>query len=91
MKRSELLLASFSDEKNQELLIQEIQAEDNKFVNRTIQSLENEIEDLESELKKRLRVKTAIDSNTVEGIYGGIKKKQLQLDTYKSFKEKFLS
>lgn len=91
MKRKELLLVSFSDEKNQELLIQEIQAEDTKFINRTIQTLENDLEDLETELKKRLKAQTPIDSNTVENLYGGIKKKQLQLDTYKSFKEKFLS
>lgn len=91
MKRSELLLASFSDEKNQESLIQEIQAEDSKFIKRSIQNLENELEDLETDLKKRLRAQTPIDSNTVENLYGGIKKKQLQLETYKSFKEKFLS
>lgn len=91
MKRSELLLASFSDEKNQESLIQEIQAEDRKFIKRAIQNLENELEDLESDLKKRLRAQTAIDTNTVEGIYNSILSKEESLKLYKSFKEKYLS
>lgn len=91
MKREKLLLASFSDEKNQELLIQEIQAEDSKFINRSIRTLENDIEDLETELKKRLRAQTAIDSNTVEGIYSSILRKEESLNLYKSFKDKYLS
>ena len=90
MKRSELLLASFSEEKNQESLIKDIQSSDNKFIKRAIRSLEDQIEDLEEELKNRLKSKTPIDDSTILVTYAGIKEKKNTLQLYKDFKEDFL-
>lgn len=91
MKRQELLSVSFSQEKNQEVLVKEILAKDNKFIKREIRNLEDKIEDLEEELNARLKSQSALDSSTITVLFAGIKGAEKTLELYKEFQKEYLS
>lgn len=91
MKRQELLSVSFSQEKNQEVLVEEILAKDNKFIKREIRRLEDKIEDLEEEFNARLKSQEPLDSATITVLFAGIKEAKKTLELYKEFKKGYLS
>ena len=91
MKRQELLSVSFSQEKNQEVLVEEILAKDNKFIKREIRRLEDKIEDLEEEFNARLKSQEPLDSATITVLFAGIKEAKKTLELYKEFKKEYLN
>lgn len=91
MKRQELLSVSFSQEKNQEVLVEEILAKDNKFIKREIRSLEDKVEDLEEEFNARLKSQAPLDSATITVLFAGIKGAKETLELYKEFQKEYLS
>lgn len=90
MNRQNLLKRTIVGEKDGQWVdaqISEIEKTDRKFLKRTIDSLEKEIEDNEEKLEKRLTQATPIDTSVVESIYGeGLKLKE-KLKMYKSFQK----
>lgn len=91
MKRQELLSVNFSQEKNQEVLVREILAKDNKFIKREIRSLEDKIEDLEEEFNTRLKSHVPLDSATITVLFAGIKEAKETLELYKEFQKEYLN
>lgn len=91
MKRQELLAVGFSQEKNQEVLVKEILAKDNKFIKREIRNLEDKIEDLKEEFNSRLKSEVPVDATTVTVMFAGIKETEKMLELYKEFQKIYLS
>ena len=91
MKRSELLKENLTEEKNVDVLVSDVQEQDRRFIKREKRNLEDQIEDLAVELKKRLSSKTPLDKSTIEVTYQAIKDKKQILDTYKEFEKEYLA
>lgn len=89
--RLSLLTSLFEAKDNKEAKIRQILKLDEKFIKRTIQEIENEIEDLEEALAVRLQSETPIDKSTIEVGYASILNKRSTLDLYKKFEQEFLS
>lgn len=90
MKRKELLSATFSEEKNQESVLAEINKSDQRFLKRSKRDLEDKIEDLEMELENRLKSKTPLDKSVVEVTYQSLVDAKEELSLYKSFEENYI-
>ena len=90
MKRNELLKQNLTEEKNVEVLVADVAEQDRRFLKREKRALEDAIEDLEVELKKRLSAKNPLDKSIVEVTYQAIKEKKELLNLYKSFENEHL-
>lgn len=90
MKRNELLKQNLTEEKNVEVLVSDVAEQDRRFLKREQRALEDQIEDLQVELKKRLSSKSPLDKSTVEVTYGAIKTAKDSLKLYKEFQEEFI-
>lgn len=91
MKREELLTSSMGKEAGSiEVKLSEIKEQDTKYLSRTLQQLENELEDAESEMKKRLKAEATIDMSVVFVQYAGIKDIKNKISLLKEFKEKYI-
>jgi translation initiation factor 1 (eIF-1/SUI1) len=90
MKRKDFLKVSLSEENNVEVVVAKTVRADEKFIKRKIRAFQDDIEDLETELEKRLSTNTEIDSSTVENIYGRIRTLQTSIELYESFSKKYL-
>lgn len=91
MNRKQLLELSLNEDKNVENLVDVALSEDKRFIKRAKRNLEDEIEDLQAELRKRLSSNTPVDKSVVEVSYSQIKLKKEMLETYKSFESEYLT
>ena len=85
--RKKLLKLSLNADKNVESLVTMTLEDDQKFIKRAKRNLEDEIEDLQSDLKKRLSANTPMDKSVVEVTYGQIKEKESLLSLYVDFEK----
>lgn len=90
MKRQELLKVSLQEEKNVATVVENITAQDSKFLKRTKRDLEDKIEDLEESLKNRLSSQTPLDKATIEVTYSQLLETKATLDLYKKFEENYI-
>lgn len=90
MKRSELLKQNLNEDKSKELAVNKAIKADEKFVNRSIQSITNTIEDLKEKLDSRLSADAPLDSSVVEVTFKSIKEQEAKLAIYKEFKESYI-
>jgi asparagine synthetase A len=90
MKRKDFLKVSLSEENNVEVVVAKTVRADEKFIKRKIRAFQDDIEDLETELEKRLSTNTELDASTVENIYGRIRTLQNSIELYESFSNKYL-
>lgn len=86
MKREQLL----NTEETKKTVIDAIIAGDKKFIKRSIQKIEDSIEDAEEELKRRLMADTAIDESVVEVMFKNISVLKEKKKLYESFQSEFL-
>ena len=91
MNRKELLELSLNEDKNVTNLVSSALNDDKKFIKRAKRNLEDEIEDLESELKNRLSSSTPLDKSVIEVTYSQINDKMETLSLYESFEEEYLT
>ncbi len=89
MKRKEALENSLVEDKNIKNLVESTLKEDAKFIKREFRSLQDSIEDLESDLIKRMSSTTPIDKSVIEVLYQTLTNKKLLLETYKAFNKEF--
>lgn len=87
MKREQLL----NTEETKKTVIDAIIAGDKKFIKRAIQKVEDDIEDAEEAMRKRLMEETAIDASVVEVMYAGITSLKNKKKLYESFQSEFLA
>ena len=90
MKRNDLLKQNLTEEKNVEVLVSDVAEQDRRFLKREQRALEDQIEDLQVELKKRLSSKSPLDKSTVEVTYAAIKTAKDKLELYKEFDKEFV-
>lgn len=90
MKRQELLKVSLQEEKNVATVVENITAQDSKFLKRTKRDLEDKIEDLEESLKVRLSAQTPLDKSVIEVTYSQLLETKATLDLYKKFEENYI-
>lgn len=90
MKRNELLKQNLTEEKNVEVLVSDVAEQDKRFIKREKRALEDQIEDLQVDLKKRLGAKTPLDKSTIEVTYQAIKTAKETLELYKEFEKEYL-
>ena len=86
MKREQLL----NTEETKKTVIDAIIAGDKKFIKRSIQKIEDSIEDAEEELRRRLMADTAIDESVVEVMFKNISVLKEKKKLYESFQSEFL-
>jgi len=91
MKRAELLQQTLTEEKNVDVLVSSVESDDKKFLKRRKRNLEDQIEDLEEELRNRLSSKEPLEQATVEVTYQAIKTKKDVLDLYKQFEKEHIA
>ena len=87
MKREQLL----NTEETKKTVIDAIIAGDKKFIKRAIQKIEDDIEDAEEAIRKRLMEETAIDASVVEVMYANITSLKNKKKLYESFQTEFLA
>lgn len=87
MKREELL----PQEETKKTAVDAVVAKDKKFIDRTIRTLNDEIEDADDKLKTRLMSNEPIDNSVVDVLYYAIMQKKELKNLYSQFKEEFLS
>lgn len=90
MNRKELLELSLNEDKNVINLVDVAISEDKRFIKRTKRNLEDEIEDLQVGLKKRLSSNMPVDGSVVEVTYAKIAEVKERLNLYKSFESEYL-
>ena len=90
MNRKELLELSLNEDKNVINLVNVAISEDKRFIKRAKRNLEDEIEDLQVDLKNRLSSNSPVDASVVEVTYGQIKSIKEKLDLYVQFEKEYL-
>lgn len=90
-KRFSLLTALFESKDNKEVRVREIVKADEKFLKRRIQEIQNEVEDAEEQLNKRLYSEMPIDKSTIENDYQNVLNKRSLLNTYEIFQSEFFN
>lgn len=70
--RKQLLNTALNKENNLESLISEITKKDLKFLERKLTALQNEYDDAEEELEKRLSQGDVIDDSVVTNLFGAM-------------------
>lgn len=90
MKRSELLQENLTKDQDTDLAIKKVLQDDSRILKREQRQIEDEVEDLEVELRDRLSSTASLDKSVVLGIYSTIQAKKQQISLYKSFREEFL-
>ena len=88
--RKELLKVSLNADKNVDSIVEALIAKDKKFIKRSKNALEVEIEDIEDNIEARLSSGDPIDKALIEVTYRELKDKKETLELYKSFKEDYL-
>ena len=89
LKRKEALEHSLIEEKNIKMVVETTLKEDSKFIKREFRTLQDSIEDLESDLIKRMSNKTPIDKSVIEVTYQTLLNKKALLEIYKTFNKEF--
>lgn len=84
--RRQLLNVSLNTENNLEAVISDIEKKDLRFLERTMDNLEKELEDAEEALEKRLATQQVIDTSVVESLFGTIIEIATKLEMYASFR-----
>lgn len=91
MKRKQLLESALSTGENVKSVVEITTTKDNKFLKRTKQSLENEIEDLKEQLEARLSSEAVLDKSVIEVTFLNLKNSENLLELYKSFEKEYIS
>lgn len=89
--RKQLLNVALNKENNPESLVSEIEAKDKKFLKRKLTALENEKDDAEEELEKRLSETTGIDESVVESLFAKVEATKTKINLYEKFQTYFNS
>ena len=89
--RRTLLKTSFSKDENVEAVFAEILEEDKDFLVRAKRDLDDEIKELEKQLKKRFKSQVVLDKATIESTYGGIQDAKAKLQLYKDFEKAYIT
>lgn len=91
MKRKDFLENVLSEEKNVSKTVSATLEADSKFLKRHKRKLEDEIEDAQEALKKRLSENVEIDKSVVENLYADIVNKTALLKMYEDFEIAYIS
>ena len=90
MNRKELLTTAFSKDENIKTILSDIFEEDADFLLRAKRDLEDEVKDLEKQLKKRLKSEAVLDKAVIEVTYAGIQGAKAKLQLYKDFEKTYI-
>ena len=85
MKRKEFL----NTEETKMSALDSLLLKENKFLKRCIQSLDDQIEDAEDDLKNRLMDGTPIDESVIEILYNTVSVLKARKNMYENFKEEY--
>lgn len=85
--RRQLLNVSLNTENNLEAVISDIEKKDLKFLERKLLKLENELEDAEEALEKRLATQEVIDESVVESLFGTMVELETRIQMYECFRD----
>ena len=85
MKRKEFL----NTEETKMSALDSLLLKENKFLKRCIQSLDDQIEDAEDDLKNRLMDGTPIDESVIEILYNTVSVLKACKNMYENFKEEY--
>ena len=88
MNRKQLLI-EVKESKSQ--LVSEILEQDEIFLSRTLRNLNDQIQDKNRELKRRLSAEESIDQSVVEVLYKSLGDLKAKVSLYESFQKEFYS
>lgn len=86
MNRKELLIEAKEGKTN---AVSEILEMDSTFLKRTIRTLNDQIEDKERELTRRMRADEPIDASVVEVLYGSLSTLKAKIELYEAFQKQY--